>query len=153
MSYVFKNKEMPIIDSTAIEIVLDSVKDYDNKNDEIIIPDYGNLFIYQFQQNFLKEYELFNPSEIHNFVLKNDDFITFFQEMNPILKDFFKFEKYILKIVESDEKKLGLYILMDYSKNNPKEIVSKLMEFNSQIRPLKRKFNLINKFFVDVESI
>lgn len=115
--------------------------------------DYGNLFIYKFQQNFLKEYELFNPSEIHNFVLKNDDFITFFQEMNPILKDFFEFEKYILKIVESDEKKLGLYILMDYSKNNPKEIVSKLMDFNSQIRPLKRKFNLINKFFVDVESI
>lgn len=153
MSYVFKNEEIPITDSTAIKIVLNSVKDYDNKNEEIIIPDYGNLFIYQFWQNILKEYELFNPSEIHSFVLKNDDFIAFFQEMNPILKDFFKFEKYILKIVESDEKKIGLYILMDYSKNNPKDIVSKLMEFNSQIRPLKRKFNLINKFFVDVESI
>ena len=80
MSYVFKNKETPLIESMQKGLTLDSIISYDNNfPKEILLENYASLFIYQFKENILKEYSLINEDKIRNFIFRNDDLIELFR--------------------------------------------------------------------------
>lgn len=152
MSYVFKSKEPLIIDSIPKELTLDSIKSYDKKykqfNDEIILHDYAHLFINQFQENFLREYELINSNEIRNFIFKNDDLIELFHEINFLIKKYFNDYPCSLEFVQDPEfnslNQLVIYVHGEESSFD--EDWGILKQLNKEIRML----NISNK---DVKSL
>ena len=71
------------------------------------------------------------------------------------MTNYFKGESYILRIVHNPEIEysyLDIIIKVDYDKGLD-DLLDKLKKVNSEIRPLKRKYNLIGTFSIDLECI
>lgn len=131
-------------------IISQLIKFYNN------IPfEYIQSFNYKF--NVLDNlFEIKNPIFVKLFLLSCDDLFEVFDALHPILQDYFPRNKYIIKLIENNENgdfKLALYIQANYFTEDAKVLVKTLMKVNSEIRPLKRKLNLIGKFFIDLEGL
>ena len=101
-------------------------------------------------------FEIKNPIFVKLFLLACDDLFEVFDVLHPILQEYFPRNKYVLKLIENNETgdfKLALYIRVNSSTEDVNILVKNLMEVNSEIRFLKRKFNLIGKFFIDLEVL
>ena len=122
------------------------------RNSDIIKANYQQSFEVKFN-SLSKNFNLINQSKVYDFIKNHDDLINFLDTLNPILRKYFRNADYILKVIpnsENDDSKLGLFIKETPCNQHPDVLVNNLLKFNSEIRPLKRKLNLTNKFFVDV---
>lgn len=113
-----------------------------------------------FNENIKKLVDFYSVEDLFSlkeFLKSNEDMFILLNEIKPILKEFFPFENYILRIVEDPEFieniKLMLVIKVDYSKEPIKSILNKLNKVNSKFRPIKRRYTNLNNIIIDVESL
>ena len=117
--------------------------------------DYALSFNYKFNE-LNKLFNIKNLNNVKYFLLVYDSLFDILDELYPLLKFYFPNNDYMLDLIENNETgnfKLAVVIKMNYTEYDSKKIVANLMKVNSKIRPLKRKLNLINNFFIDVESV
>ena len=149
MSYVFKNKETPLIESMQKGLTLDSIISYDNNfPKEILLENYASLFIYQFKENILKEYSLINEDKIRNFIFRNDDLIELFQDINLLIKEYFNDYSCSLEFVQDPEfnslNQLVIYI---------HGVESSFDDDWESLKQLKKDSRLLNISNRDVKSL
>jgi hypothetical protein len=144
------NSQIQDEDENLENMIFQLIEFYNN-----IPSEYIQSFNYKF--NALDNlFEIKDPIFVKLFLLGCDDLFEVFDVLYPVLQDYFPRNKYVLKLIENNENgdfKLALYIQVNYFPEDVSVFVKNLMKVNSEIRPLKRKLNLIGKFFIDLEGL
>lgn len=97
-----------------------------------------------------------NEMETYQFLKENDNIFSIIDDIKIILNKYFNEELFVFRIIhdpEMEESLLNIIVKVDYNKNNMDNLLNKLDKVNSEIRPLKRKHNLIGAFLIDVECL
>jgi len=120
-----------------------------------ILVDYNCLFNSKFK-DLLNFFHMENEMETYQFLKENDNIFSIIDDIKIILNKYFNEELFVFRIIhdpEMEESLLNIIVKVDYNKNNMDNLLNKLDKVNSEIRPLKRKHNLIGAFLIDVECL
>lgn len=120
-----------------------------------ILVDYNSLFNSKFK-DLLNFFHMENEMETYQFLKENDNIFSIIDDIKIILNKYFNEELFVFRIIhdpEMGESLLNIIVKVDYNKNNMDNLLNKLDKVNSEIRPLKRKHNLIGAFLIDVECL
>ena len=96
-----------------------------------------------------------DKTEVYGYLKDNERILLIIDNIKSTLTNYFKGESYILRIVHDPEIEysyLDIIIKVDYDKGLD-DLLDKLKKVNSEIRPLKRKYDLIGTFSIDLECI
>ena len=96
-----------------------------------------------------------DKTEVYEYLKENERILSIIDNIKCTLTNYFKGESYILRIVHDPEIEysyLDIIIKVDYDKGLD-DLLDKLKKVNSEIRPLKRKYDLIGTFSIDLECI
>jgi hypothetical protein len=127
----------------------------DNEQDSLILMSYIFLFNNKFK-NLMNYFIIKDYNEVYNFIKNNENIFELLDEIKPILSSYFNNNKFLLRISknpENSDAKLKLIIKADYSFEDTDDLVKRLVKLNSEIRPFKRQFDVVNEFLVDVECL
>ena len=119
------------------------------------IVNYNSLFNSKFKE-LLNFFYIEDKMGIYQFLKENDNIFSIIDYIKSTLNKHFKGEHFVLRIThdpEIDDNLLNIIIKVNYEKNNIDTLLNKLNNINSEIRPLKRKYNLIGTFLIDVECL
>lgn len=120
-----------------------------------ILVDYNSLFNSKFK-DLLNFFHMENEMETYQFLKENDNIFSIIDDIKIILNKYFNEELFVFRIIHDPEmggSLLNIIVKVDYNKNNMDNLLNKLDKVNSEIRPLKRKHNLIGAFLIDVECL
>ena len=146
----------------------DKFKIYDETNTHIEYDDptkiikelkkYEENYDEKFKKYLEKNYTFDNKKEIMQFIKETPTMTGFLYEITPLLKAKFPKHKYSLEYIQDPEienwEQLSLNILADFDKENIKQLIKDLLNFEIEKIDTKiKKYKLINKFMMDVEPI
>lgn len=97
-----------------------------------------------------------NENKVYSFIKQNENLINVLEEVKPSLSKHFHGEKYYLVVrcyPEIYENELALIIKVDYSKEDMRKLIHRLMAVDDEIRKRKIELDLLGKFFIDVEGL
>lgn len=106
-------------------------------------------------KELLNFFYLDDKTEVYEYLKDNERILSIIDNIKCTLTNYFKGESYILRIVHDPEIEysyLDIIIKVDYDKGLD-DLLDKLKKVNSEIRPLKRKYDLIGTFSIDLECI
>lgn len=107
-------------------------------------------------ENLKDTFIIENENKVYSFIKQNENLIKVLEDVKPSLNKHFHGEKYYLEVrcyPEIFENELALIILVDYSKEDVKNLNKRLMAVDDEIRKRKIELNLLGKFFIDTEGI
>ena len=107
-------------------------------------------------ENLKHTFIIENENKVYSFIKDNEKMLDMLEEVKPSLTKHFHGEKYYLEVrcyPEIYENELALIIKVDYSKEDMKKLIERLLKVDMEIREYKIESNLLGKFFVDVEGI
>ena len=96
-----------------------------------------------------------DKTEVQGYLKDNERILLIIDNIKSTLTNYFKGESYILRIIhdpEIDYSYLDIIIKVDYDKCLD-DLLDKLKKVNSEIRPLKRKYDFIGTFSIDLKCI
>ena len=123
------------------------------QGEKLMIP--KTLFDVKYE-NLKDTFIIENENKVYSFIKNNEKMLDMLEEVKPSLTKQFHGEKYYLEVrcyPEIFEKELALIIKVDYSKEDMKKLIERLLKVDMEIREYKIESNLLGKFFVDVEGI
>lgn len=124
-----------------------------NQGENSMIP--NTLFDVKYE-NLKDTFIIYNENKVYSFIKKNENLIKVLEEVKPSLTKHFHDKKYYLEVrcyPEIFKNELALIIMVDYSKEDVKNLNKKLMAVDTEIRKQKIELNLLGKFFIDMEGI
>lgn len=107
-------------------------------------------------ENLKDTFIIENENKVYSFIKDNEKMLDMLEEVKPSLSKHFHGEKYYLEVrcyPEIFEKELALIIKVDYSKEDMKKLIERLLKVDMEIREYKIESKLLGKFFVDVEGL
>ena len=109
-----------------------------------ISKEYIVLFNRKFK-SLLNEFKI-NDADFHdvyNFIKNHDDMFELLESVKSMLNNYFENCPHHIRIAHG----------LEYDYDDSKQAINKLININSEIRPLKKKLGLIGSFLINVESI
>lgn len=97
-----------------------------------------------------------NENKVYSFIKKNENMLNLLEEVKPSLNKHFNGEKYYLEVrcyPEIYEKELALIIKVDYSKEDMRKLIKRLLKVDLEINKYAIELGLLEKFFIDVEGL
>ena len=92
--------------------------------------------------------------DVYNFIKNHDDMFELLESVKSMLNNYFENCPHHIRIahgLEYDSDKL--LVVIKINNDDSKQAINKLININSEIRPLKKKLGLIGSFLINVESI
>ena len=138
------------------ESILTETTNYTHAMDNKELDDLMNNISFDSKFKELLNFFYFDDkTEVYEYLKENERILSIIDNIKCTLTNYFKGESYILRIVHDPEIEysyLDIIIKVDYDKGLD-DLLDKLKKLSSEIRPLKRKYNLIETFSIDLECI
>ena len=138
------------------ESILAETTNYTHSMDNKELDDLRNHIPFDSKFKELLNFFYFDDkTEVYEYLKENERILSIIDNIKCTLTNYFKGESYILRIVHNPEIEysyLDIIIKVDYDKGLD-DLLDKLKKVNSEIRPLKRKYDLIGTFSIDLECI
>lgn len=107
-------------------------------------------------ENLKDTFIIENENKVYSFIKQNENLIKVLEEVKPSLNKHFHGEKYYLEVrcyPEIYEKELALIIKVDYSKEDMRKLIKRLLKVDLEINRYAIELGILEKFFIDVEGL
>ena len=123
------------------------------QEDKSMIP--KTLFDVKYE-NLKDTFIIHNENKVYSFIKNNENLIKVLEEVKPRLSRYFHDQKYYLEVrcyPEIYENELALIIMVDYAKEDIKNLHKRWMTVDLKINKYTIELDLLGKFFIDLEGI